>query len=315
MEKALTRTDFNFPGQKSVYHGKVRDVYNINDDILVMIATDRISAFDVILPKGIPYKGEVLNRIAAKFLDATADIVPNWKIATPDPMVTAGLRCEGFKVEMIIRGYLTGSAWREYKEGNRVLCGVKLPDGMCENQKFPTPIITPTTKADEGHDENISKEEIIAKGIVDKEDYELMEKYTYALFERGSKMAEEKGLILVDTKYEFGKREGKVYLIDEIHTPDSSRYFYADGYQERFEAGMPQKQLSKEFVRQWLIENGFMGKAGQQVPEMTDEYVMSVSDRYIELFENITGDKFVRTEQGDIKERIEKNVTEFLSKR
>lgn len=315
MEKALTRTDFNFPGQKSVYHGKVRDVYNINDDILVMIATDRISAFDVILPKGIPYKGEVLNRIAAKFLDATADIVPNWKIATPDPMVTAGLRCEGFKVEMIIRGYLTGSAWREYKEGNRVLCGVKLPDGMRENQKFPTPIITPTTKADEGHDENISKEEIIAKGIVDKEDYELMEKYTYALFERGSKMAEEKGLILVDTKYEFGKRDGKVYLIDEIHTPDSSRYFYADGYQERFEAGMPQKQLSKEFVRQWLIENGFMGKAGQQVPEMTDEYVMSVSDRYIELFENITGDKFVCTEQGDIKERIEKNVTEFLSKR
>lgn len=315
MEKALTRTDFNFPGQKSVYHGKVRDVYNINDDILVMIATDRISAFDVILPKGIPYKGEVLNRIAAKFLDATADIVPNWKIATPDPMVTAGLRCEGFKVEMIIRGYLTGSAWREYKEGNRVLCGVRLPDGMRENQKFPSPIITPTTKADEGHDENISKEEIIAKGLVDKEDYELMEKYTYALFERGSKMAEEKGLILVDTKYEFGKRDGKVYLIDEIHTPDSSRYFYADGYQERFEAGMPQKQLSKEFVRQWLIENGFMGKAGQTVPEMSDEYVMSVSDRYIELFENITGDKFVRTEQGNIKERIEKNVTDFLSKR
>ena len=276
MEKALTRTDFNFPGQKSVYHGKVRDVYNINDDILVMIATDRISAFDVILPKGIPYKGEVLNRIAAKFLDATADIVPNWKIATPDPMVTAGLRCEGFKVEMIIRGYLTGSAWREYKEGNRVLCGVKLPDGMRENQKFPTPIITPTTKADEGHDENISKEEIIAKGIVDKEDYELMEKYTYALFERGSKMAEEKGLILGDTKYEFGKRDGKVYLIDEIHTPDSSRYFYADGYQERFEAGMPQEQLSKEVVRKWLIENGFMGKAGQQVPEKTDEYGMRV---------------------------------------
>ncbi len=311
----MTKTDFNFPGQKSVYHGKVRDVYNINDDILVMIATDRISAFDVILPKGIPYKGEVLNRIAAKFLDATADIVPNWKIATPDPMVTAGLRCEGFKVEMIIRGYLTGSAWREYKEGNRVLCGVRLPEGMRENQKFPTPIITPTTKADEGHDENISREEIIANGIVDKEDYELMEKYTYALFERGSKMAEEKGLILVDTKYEFGKRDGKIYLIDEIHTPDSSRYFYADGYQERFEAGEPQKQLSKEFVRQWLIENGFMGKAGQQVPEMTEEYVMSVSDRYIELYENITGDKFVRTEQGDIKERIEKNVTEFLAKR
>lgn len=315
MEKALTRTDFNFPGQKSVYHGKVRDVYNINDDILIMIATDRISAFDVILPKGIPYKGEVLNRIAAKFLDATADIVPNWKIATPDPMVTAGIRCEGFKVEMIIRGYLTGSAWREYKAGNRVLCGVQLPEGMRENEKFPKPIITPTTKADEGHDENISREEIIAKGIVDKEDYELMEKYTYALFERGSKMAEEKGLILVDTKYEFGKRDGKVYLIDEIHTPDSSRYFYADGYKERFEAGLPQKQLSKEFVRQWLIENGFMGKAGQQVPEMTDEYVMSVSDRYIELYEHITGDKFVRTEQGDINKRIEKNVTEFLSKR
>lgn len=311
----MTKTDFNFPGQKSVYHGKVRDVYNINDDILVMIATDRISAFDVILPKGIPYKGEVLNRIAAKFLDATADIVPNWKIATPDPMVTAGLRCEGFKVEMIIRGYLTGSAWREYKEGNRVLCGVRLPEGMRENQKFPTPIITPTTKADEGHDENISREEIIANGIVDKDDYELMEKYTYALFERGSKMAEEKGLILVDTKYEFGKRDGKIYLIDEIHTPDSSRYFYADGYQERFEAGEPQKQLSKEFVRQWLIENGFMGKAGQQVPEMTEEYVMSVSDRYIELYENITGDKFVRTEQGNIKERIEKNVTGFLAKR
>lgn len=315
MSNALTKTDFHFPGQKSVYHGKVRDVYNINDDILVMIATDRISAFDVILPKGIPYKGEVLNRIAAKFLDATADIVPNWKIATPDPMVTAGLRCEGFKVEMIIRGYLTGSAWREYKEGNRVLCGVRLPEGMRENQKFPTPIITPTTKADEGHDENISREEIIANGIVDKDDYELMEKYTYALFERGSKMAEEKGLILVDTKYEFGKRDGKIYLIDEIHTPDSSRYFYADGYQERFEAGEPQKQLSKEFVRQWLIENGFMGKAGQQVPEMTEEYVMSVSDRYIELYENITGDKFVRTEQGNIKERIEKNVTGFLAKR
>lgn len=315
MNRVLVKTDFNFKGQKSVYHGKVRDVYDINDDILVMVATDRISAFDVILPKGIPYKGEVLNRIAAKFLDATADIVPNWKIATPDPMVTAGLRCEGFKVEMIIRGYLTGSAWREYKEGNRVLCGVRLPEGMRENQKFPTPIITPTTKADEGHDENISREEIIANGIVDKEDYELMEKYTYALFERGSKMAEEKGLILVDTKYEFGKRDGKIYLIDEIHTPDSSRYFYADGYQERFEAGEPQKQLSKEFVRQWLIENGFMGKAGQQVPEMTEEYVMSVSDRYIELYENITGDKFVRTEQGNIKERIEKNVTEFLAKR
>ena len=246
--EALVKTDFNFPGQKDVYHGKVRDVYNINDDLLVMVATDRISAFDVILPKGIPFKGQILNQIAAKFLDATADIVPNWKIATPDPMVTVGLKCEGFRVEMIIRGYLTGSAWREYKAGCRSLCGVTLPEGMKENQKFPTPIITPTTKAEAGHDENISKEEIIAQGIVSKEDYELMEKYTYALFERGSKMAAEKGLILVDTKYEFGKKDGKVYLIDEIHTPDSSRYFYADGYQEKFEKGEPQKQLSKEFV-------------------------------------------------------------------
>ena len=268
--KALTQTDFNFPGQKSVYHGKVRDVYNINDDLLVMVATDRISAFDVILPKGIPFKGQMLNQIAAKFLDATSDIVPNWKLATPDPMVTVGLKCEGFRVEMIIRGYLTGSAWREYKNGCRELCGVKLPEGMKENQKFPTPIITPTTKADAGHDENISKEEIIAQGLVSKEDYELMEKYTYALFERGSEMAASKGLILVDTKYEFGKKDGKIYLIDEIHTPDSSRYFYAEGYQEKFEKGEPQKQLSKEFVRQWLIDHNFMGKEGQQVPEMTD---------------------------------------------
>ena len=271
--KALTKTDFQFPGQKSVYHGKVRDVYNINDDIMVMVATDRISAFDVILPKGIPFKGQVLNQIAAKFLDATSDIVPNWKLATPDPMVTVGLKCEGFRVEMIIRGYLTGSAWREYKAGNRVLCGVKLPDGMRENEKFPHPIITPTTKADEGHDENISKEEIIAQGIVSKEDYEQMEQYTYALFERGSQIAAKRGLILVDTKYEFGKRDGKIYLIDEIHTPDSSRYFYAEGYEEKFQKGEAQKQLSKEFVRQWLIENNFMGQAGQQVPEMTDEYV------------------------------------------
>ena len=312
--KALTQTNFNFPGQKSVYHGKVRDVYDINDDLLVMVATDRISAFDVILPKGIPFKGQVLNQIAAKFLDATSDIVPNWKLATPDPMVTVGLKCEGFRVEMIIRGYLTGSAWREYKNGCRELCGLKLPDGMRENEKFPTPIITPTTKADAGHDENISKEEIIAQGIVSKEDYELMEKYTYALFARGTEMAAQKGLILVDTKYEFGKRDGKVYLIDEIHTPDSSRYFYAEGYQEKFEKGEPQKQLSKEFVRQWLIENGFMGKAGQQVPEMTDEYVNSVSDRYIELYEHIVGEKFQKAdEHDDLAARIEKNVADYLN--
>lgn len=312
--KALTRTDFNFPGQKSVYHGKVRDVYNINDDLLVMVATDRISAFDVILPKGIPFKGQMLNQIAAKFLDATSDIVPNWKLATPDPMVTVGLKCEGFRVEMIIRGYLTGSAWREYKNGCRELCGVKLPDGMKENQKFPTPIITPTTKADAGHDENISKEEIIAQGLVSKEDYELLEKYTYALFERGSEMAASKGLILVDTKYEFGKKDGKVYLIDEIHTPDSSRYFYAEGYQEKFEKGEPQKQLSKEFVRQWLIDHDFMGKEGQQVPEMTDEYVNSVSERYMELYEGITGEKFQKAdEHDDLAARIEKNVTDYLN--
>ncbi len=313
--KALTRTDFHFEGQKSVYHGKVRDVYNINDDLLVMVATDRISAFDVILPKGIPFKGQVLNQIAATFLDATSDIVPNWKIATPDPMVTVGLMCEGFRVEMIIRGYLTGSAWREYKSGVRELCGVKLPEGMKENQKFPEPIITPTTKADAGHDENISKEEIIAKGIVSKEDYELMENYTRRLFERGSQMAAEKGLILVDTKYEFGKKDGKVYLIDEIHTPDSSRYFYADGYEEKFKDGAEQKQLSKEFVRQWLIAHDFMGQKGQQVPEMTEEYVNSVSERYIELYEHIVGQKFVKAEGTDLAARIEKNVTEFLKSR
>ena len=313
--KALVRTDFNFPGQKSVYHGKVRDVYNINDDLLVMVATDRISAFDVILPKGIPFKGQMLNQIASKFLDATADIVPNWKIATPDPMVTVGLKCEGFRVEMIIRGYLTGSAWREYKAGCRSLCGVTLPEGMKENQKFPTPIITPTTKAEAGHDENISKEEIIAQGLVSKEDYELMEQYTYALFERGTKIAAEKGLIWVDTKYEFGKKDGKVYLIDEIHTPDSSRYFYADGYEEKFEKGEPQKQLSKEFVRQWLIEHDFMGKPGQQVPEMTEEYVNSVSERYIELYEHIVGERFEKVECDDLAARIEKNVTEFLKSR
>ncbi|MBQ8735865.1 MAG: phosphoribosylaminoimidazolesuccinocarboxamide synthase [Bacteroidaceae bacterium] len=312
MEKALTTTDFHFKKQKSLYHGKVRDVYNIGDDMLVMVATDRISAFDVILPKGIPFKGQVLNQIASTFLDATADIVPNWKLATPDPMVTVGLKCEGFRVEMIIRGYLTGSAWREYKNGCRSLCGVTLPDGMRENEKFPTPIITPTTKADEGHDENISKEEIIAQGIVSAEDYEQLEKYTYALFERGSQMAAEKGLILVDTKYEFGKRDGKIYLIDEIHTPDSSRYFYAEGYQEKFEKGEPQKQLSKEFVRQWLIENGFMGQEGQQVPEMSDEYVNSVSERYIELYEHIVGKPFVKSETEHIDERIKANIKDYL---
>ncbi len=311
--ETLVRTDYNFPGQKSVYHGKVRDVYNIDDDLMVMVATDRISAFDVVLPKGIPFKGQVLNQIAATFLDATSDIVPNWKLATPDPMVTVGLKCEGFRVEMIIRGYLTGSAWREYAAGCRTLCGIALPDGMKENQKFPEPIITPTTKAEAGHDENISKEEIIAQGIVDKEDYEKMEAYTRALFARGSEMAAQKGLILVDTKYEFGKRDGKVYLIDEIHTPDSSRYFYADGYQERFEKGEAQRQLSKEFVRQWLIDHGFMGKAGQVVPEMTDEYCESVSSRYIELYEHITGHKFEKHVDGDIQLRIERNVTNYLN--
>lgn len=313
MAKTLVRTDFNFEGQTNVYHGKVRDVYSIGNDILVMVATDRISAFDVILPKGIPSKGQVLNQIAASFLDATADIVPNWKLATPDPMVTVGKKCEGFAVEMIIRGYLTGSAWRAYKEGCREICGVKLPDGMRENERFPEPIITPTTKAAEGHDEDISREDIIAKGIVSKEDYEQVEKYTRALFARGTEIAASKGLILVDTKYEFGKADGKVILMDEIHTPDSSRYFYADGYQEKFEKGEPQKQLSKEFVRQWLIENGFMGKEGQQVPEMTDEYCETVSQRYIELYEDITGKKFVPCADEDLAARIEKNVSEYLT--
>ena len=314
--KTLTQTNFNFPDQRSVYHGKVRDVYDINNDIMVMVATDRISAFDVVLPKGIPFKGQVLNQIAAKFLDASADVVPNWKLATPDPMVTVGLKCEGFRVEMIIRGYLTGSAWRAYEAGERTLCGVALPEGMKENQKFPTPIITPTTKADEGHDENISKEEIIAQGLVSKEDYELMEQYTYKLFDIGTKIAAEKGLILVDTKYEFGKRDGKVYLIDEVHTPDSSRYFYAEGYEEKFAKGEPQRQLSKEFVRKWLIEHNFMNQPGQVMPEITDEYAQSVSDRYIELYEHITGEKFQKEEScEDIAARIEKNVTEWLSKR
>lgn len=312
MEKALTSTDFHFPGQTDVYHGKVRDVYSIGTDTLVMIATDRISAFDVILPEGIPYKGQVLNEIATYFLDSTADIVPNWKLATPDPMVAVGIRCEGFRVEMIIRGYLTGSAWREYQAGCRELCGVKLPEGMRENERFPEPIITPTTKAEAGHDENISREEIIAQGIVSAEDYEVMERYTRALFERGTKMAAEKGLILVDTKYEFGKHDGKVYLIDEIHTPDSSRYFYADGYEERFEKGEPQRQLSKEFVRQWLIDHGFMGKEGQQVPEMTPEFIQSVSDRYIELYEQVTGQPFVKADETNLTDRIAVNVMDWL---
>ncbi len=312
MKNALTRTDYNFPGQTKVYHGKVRDVYTINSDLLVMIATDRISAFDVILPQGIPYKGQVLNQIASKFLDATADIVPNWKVSTPDPMVTVGLRCEPYKVEMVIRGYLTGSAWREYKTGARTLCGIALPDGMKENQQFPTPIITPTTKADEGHDENISKEEIIAQGLVNKEEYEQLEKYTLALFQRGTEMAKQKGLILVDTKYEFGKKDGKIYLIDEIHTPDSSRYFYSEGYLDRFNKGEEQKQLSKEFVRKWLMENGFQGKDGQQVPEMTEDYCNSVSERYIELYENITGEGFIKADISAVEERIKKNILNYL---
>ena len=313
MNKALTRTDFNFEGQRSVYHGKVRDVYNINDKLMVMVATDRISAFDVVLPKGIPFKGQVLNQIAAKFLDATTDICPNWKLATPDPMVTVGLKCEGFRVEMIIRSILTGSAWREYKNGCRELCGVKLPEGMKENERFPEPIITPTTKADEGHDMNISKEEIIAQGLVSAEDYALMEDYTRKIFQRGQEIAAKRGLILVDTKYEFGKRDGKVYLIDEIHTPDSSRYFYAQGYEEKLAKGEPQRQLSKEFVRQWLIEHNFMNEPGQVMPEITDEYAESVSERYIELYEHIVGERFERENSDeDIATRIEKNVSSWL---
>lgn len=313
--KALTKTDFHFDGQTSVYHGKVRDVYNIGNDILVMVASDRISAFDVILPKGIPFKGQVLNQIAAKMLDATSDICPNWKLATPDPQVTVGVACEGFRVEMIIRGILTGSAWRDYKKGVREICGVKLPEGMRENERFPEPIITPTTKAEEGHDLNISKEEIIAQGIVSKEDYEVMEDYTRKLFARGQEIAAKQGLILVDTKYEFGKRDGKVYLIDEIHTPDSSRYFYAEGYEEKFENGEPQRQLSKEFVRQWLIDHDFMNEPGQTMPEITDEYAESVSERYIELYEHITGEKFDKAQDvEDINARIERNVKEYLEK-
>ena len=310
---ALTKTDFHFDGQTNVYHGKVRDVYTVKNDLLVMVATDRISAFDVVLPEGIPYKGQMLNQIAAKFLDATADIVPNWKLATPDPMVTVGLRCEGFPVEMIVRGYLCGSAWRAYKSGVREICGVKIPDCMRENQRFPEPIITPTTTAEYGlHDEDISREEILKQGLVTAEEYAMLEKYTMALFMRGTEIAAKRGLILVDTKYEFGRRDGKIYLIDEIHTPDSSRYFYADSYQELFEKGEAQKQLSKEFVREWLMDNGFQGKTGQQVPEMTPEIVAGISERYIELFENISGEAFNKADIADITARIEKNVVEYL---
>lgn len=312
MSLTLIKTNFHFPGQKGVYHGKVRDVYNIGNNLLIMIVTDRISAFDVVLPKGIPYKGQVLNQIADKFLDATSDIVPNWKIASPDPNVMAGLICDPIKVEMVIRGYLSGHAWRQYKEGKRSLCGIKLPDGMIENQKFPEPIITPTTKADKGHDEDISIDEILKKNLISKEDFELVEDYTKKLFKRGTEIAEEKGLIMVDTKYEFGKRDGKIYLIDEIHTPDSTRYFYADEYNKRPADGQSQKQLSKEFVRQWLIANGFQGKDNQLIPEMTDTFINSVSDRYIELYESITGDKFKRSNISQISDRIEIAITEFL---
>lgn len=305
----------NLPGQKDVYIGKVRDVYNINDDLLIMVVSDRISAFDVVLPKGIPYKGQVLNQIAAKFLDETADIVPNWKIAVPDPMVTAGLKCEPFKVEMVIRGYLSGHAWREYKAGKRSLCGIAMPEGMKENDRFPEPIITPTTKEAIGHDEDISREDIIKHGLVSESDYDQLEKYTRALFQRGTEIAAKMGLILVDTKYEFGKRDGKIYLIDEIHTPDSSRYFYLEGYEERQKNAQPQKQLSKEFVREWLMEHGFQGKEGQVVPEMPDDFVRSVSERYIELYEHITGAGFQRADIEDVENRVEKNVREFLSQR
>ncbi len=310
--EAVTSTHFNFENQKDMFVGKVRDVYNIADKVLVMVVSDRISAFDVVLPKGIPFKGQILNQIAAKFLDATADIVPNWKISTPDPMVTLGKRCVPLKLEVIVRGYLAGSAWREYQAGARELCGVKLPEGMKENDKFPTPIITPTTKADEGHDENISKEEAIAKGIVSRADYELLEKYALALFQRGSEIAAERGLILVDTKYEFGKDGDKIILIDEIHTPDSSRYFYAEGYEEKQRKGEKQRQLSKEFVREWLMENGFQGKEGQKVPEMTPEIVEKISERYMELYEHITGEKFQRTDTENVLQRIENNVSKAL---
>ena len=313
--KAVVNTDFHFPGQLSKYTGKVRDVYSLENGLLVMVTTDRISAFDVVLPEGIPFKGQVLNQIASQFLDLTSDILPNWKIATPDPMVTVGVRCEPFKVEMVVRGYLAGHAWREYKAGKRTLCGVPMPEGMVENQRFPEPIITPTTKAAEGHDEDISKEEIIAQGIVSKEDYEQLEAYTRALFERGTEIAAAKGLILVDTKYEFGKKDGKIILMDEIHTPDSSRYFYAEGYEERLAKGERQKQLSKEFVREWLMAGGFQGQAGQKVPEMTPEVVAGITDRYVELYEHITGEPFERIECADVAARIEQNINDFLKTR
>lgn len=308
----IKETNFNFKGQTAFYRGKVRDVYSIGDDYLVMVASDRISAFDVVLPKPIPYKGQVLNQIASKFLSATADILPNWVASVPDPNVTIGKKCEPFKVEMVIRGYVSGHLWRTYRDGGRVLCGVQLPEGLKENDKLPTPIITPSTKADVGHDEDISREDIIARGIVSEEDYSQLEKYAHALFQRGTEIAAERGLILVDTKYEFGKKDGQIYLIDEIHTPDSSRYFYAEGYEDRQANGEAQKQLSKEFVRQWLIENGFQGKDGQKVPEMTEEIVKSISERYIELYEHITGEKFLYPEEGDVLERVEKNVSKAL---
>jgi phosphoribosylaminoimidazole-succinocarboxamide synthase len=313
MAKTILESNYHFPGQKSIYKGKVRDVYNIDDKYLLMIVSDRISAFDVVLPKGIPYKGQVLNQIAAKFLDATSDIVPNWKIATPDPTVTFGHKCEPFPVEMIVRAYLTGSSWRTYKSGAREICGIEIPEGMREHQRFEKPIITPTTKAEQGrHDEDISRSEIIAGGLISEEDYKLIEKYTMEVFMRGSEIALRHGLILVDTKYEFGKKEGKIYLIDEINTPDSSRYFYADKYQEHFNKGLPQKQLSKEFVREWLMDNGFQGKEGEKAPEMTDVFVNQVSDRYIELYEKITGEKFIRADISNVPERIEKNCMTFL---
>ena len=314
MSNTITTTDFNFPGQKSLYHGKVREVYNINDDILVMIATDRLSAFEVVLPKGITYKGQILNQIATKFMELTSDIVPNWLIATPDPSVAVGHLCEPFKVEMVIRGYLAGHAAREYAAGKREICGVKLPEGLKENDKLPEPIITPTTKADLGdHDADISREDILSQGIVSEEDYLVLEKYTRALYQRGAEIANSRGLILVDTKYEFGKtKDGVIVLIDEIHTPDSSRYFYSDGFQARQDSGEEQKQLSKEFVRRWLMENGFQGKEGQAIPDMSTEYIQTVSDRYIELYENILGEKFVKADISDINARIEKNVMAFL---
>lgn len=315
MSNTITTTNFNFPNQKSVYRGKVREVYNINDELLVMVATDRLSAFDVVLPKGIPYKGQILNQIATKFMELTEDIVPNWLIATPDPNVAVGHLCEPFKVEMVIRGYLSGHAAREYAAGRKEICGVAMAEGLKENDKFPDPIITPTTKADNGsHDEDISREAILSKGIVSEEDYLVLEKYTRALFQRGTEIAASRGLILVDTKYEFGKtKDGVIVLIDEIHTPDSSRYFYADGYAERQERGEEQKQLSKEFVRRWLIENGFQGQEGQQIPDMTDAYIESVSERYIELYENILGEKFVKADIDNIDQRIEKNVLQYLA--